>query len=93
MNLDFRSDRLPQRAHRVDKSAPATCVCADCRYAQPFAIQPRALCQHPTAPLRGRVLFAGQPACDGFLALRGLDVRLGCRASAGSACQVAAHAA
>ena len=38
-------------------------VCAECRYAQLFAVQPRAVCTRPGAPLEGAVLFAGQPAC------------------------------
>ena len=38
-------------------------VCAECRHAQLFAVQPRAVCTRPGAPLEGAVLFAGQPAC------------------------------
>jgi hypothetical protein len=41
-------------------------VCAECRCAQPFAVQPRAVCTRPGAPLEGAVLFAGQPACAQF---------------------------
>ena len=77
MNLDFRSEVLLDGAHRFEQAAHRPCVCAECKYAQLFAVQPRALCQHPTAFLAGRVLFAGQPSCADFVALRGVDVRLG----------------
>lgn len=39
-------------------------ICAECRYAQLFAVQPRALCTCASSDLDGRVLFAGQPACS-----------------------------
>jgi hypothetical protein len=39
-------------------------VCAECRYAQLFAVQPRAVCTRRGAALEGRVVFSGQPACD-----------------------------
>jgi hypothetical protein len=42
----------------------AQAVCGDCRYAQLFALQPRAVCTHPWAPERGKVLPANQPACE-----------------------------
>jgi hypothetical protein len=41
-------------------------VCAECRYAQLFAVQPRALCTLDCSYHGGRVLFAGQPACARF---------------------------
>jgi hypothetical protein len=44
-------------------------VCAECRHAQLFAVQPRALCTREGSPLACRVLFAGQPACP-LLVLR-----------------------
>jgi hypothetical protein len=39
-------------------------VCAECRHAQLFAVQPRALCTCASSELAGSVLFAGQPACS-----------------------------
>jgi hypothetical protein len=38
-------------------------VCAECTYAQPFALQPRAVCTCEGSASAGKVLFAGQPAC------------------------------
>jgi hypothetical protein len=39
-------------------------VCAECRYAQLYAVQPRALCTRSSSEAAGKVLFAGQPACS-----------------------------
>jgi hypothetical protein len=52
---------------RVPAKASRLFVCAECRYAQRFAVQPRALCTRRGAPLEGVVLFAGQPACAQFV--------------------------
>jgi len=38
-------------------------VCAECSYAQLFAVQPRAVCTCQGSASVGKVLFAGQPAC------------------------------
>jgi len=38
-------------------------VCAECRYAQLFAVQPRAVCTRLGNASEGKVTFAGQPAC------------------------------
>lgn len=38
-------------------------ICAECRYAQLFAVQPRALCTREGSVFRDKVVFAGQPAC------------------------------
>lgn len=51
-------------------------LCADCRHAQLFAVQPRAVCTLVGAPLEGRVLFAGQPGCAQLTPLRGAVVML-----------------
>ena len=50
---------------RQRTSAPPTKlhVCAECRYALLFAVQPRALCTCQDAAAAGKILFAGQPAC------------------------------
>lgn len=38
-------------------------VCAECRYARLFAVEPRVLCTRPGGHAEGEVLFAGRPAC------------------------------
>ena len=43
--------------------ARAHVVCADCRHAQLFTVQPRAVCTCHGAALEGQVVFSGQPAC------------------------------
>ena len=58
--------RLPARASRLF-------VCAECRYAQLFAVQPRTLCTRRGAPLQGVVLFAGQPACAQFVPRKSVE--------------------
>jgi hypothetical protein len=50
-------------------------VCAECRFAQVFAVQDRAKCTHPTAALAGRVVPAASRPCGDFVAdTRGLDL-------------------
>jgi hypothetical protein len=48
-------------------------VCAECSYAQLFAVQPRALCVHPEAPFHDKALFAGQVGCSEFVPSSGAD--------------------
>ena len=43
--------------------ARAHVVCADCRHAQLFTVQPRAVCTRHGAALEGQVVFSGRPAC------------------------------
>ena len=50
----------------------ALVVCAECRFAQLYAVQPRAVCTCPGAAFRGSIVFSGQPACDDAQA-RGSD--------------------
>lgn len=58
-------DRRQERAGREGPCvARAHMVCAECRYAQLFAVQPRAVCTRRGAALEGCVVFSGQPACD-----------------------------
>ena len=38
-------------------------VCAECKYAQLFAVRPRAVCTREGSAAAGKTLFAGQPAC------------------------------
>jgi hypothetical protein len=58
-------------ASRIDPAAAAGAagepqnlyVCAECRHAQVFTVQPRARCLCKESFSYGRTLFAGQPAC------------------------------
>ena len=73
--------RAPQPASRSTSAArlvPPTrlFVCAECRHAQLFAVQPRALCTLLGTPLEGQVLFAGQPGCARMAPRRGADLML-----------------
>lgn len=38
--------------------------CADCRFSEIYAEQPRALCTCADSPFAGKAVFSGQPACD-----------------------------
>ncbi len=51
-------------------------VCAECRYAQLFAVQPRAFCTRAGGALKGRALFAGQPGCAQFVPRSAQDLTL-----------------
>jgi hypothetical protein len=52
-------------------------VCAECRHAQLFAVQPRALCTCESSELAGNVLFAGQPACSSLTPREGAGPDMG----------------
>ena len=77
MNLDYRSPVLLDAAHRHEQAGHGRYVCAECRYAELLAVQPRAVCVNPAAAFKGRVLFTGQPACADFVPQRGAATRLG----------------
>lgn len=65
---------------RLTPDAPtALLVCGECRFAQLYAIQPRAMCACPGAAFRGRVVFSGQPACDDAQPRRRDDLTLATR--------------
>jgi hypothetical protein len=51
-------------------------VCADCRFSEVYALQARTQCAHPNAALHGSILFAGQPACQDFVARGDKDFSL-----------------
>jgi hypothetical protein len=53
-------------------------VCAECRHAQLFAVQPRLICKKHGAPLEDAVLFAGQPACPHMALRRSADPVVAC---------------
>jgi hypothetical protein len=76
-----------QRSGAMEKRLPAKAsrlfVCAECRYAQRFAVQPRALCTRRGAPLEGVVLFAGQPACAQIAPRKSVEPVLACCAPVG----------
>lgn len=50
--------------------------CADCRFSEVYALQARTHCAHPNAALHGATLFAGQPACEDFVAREAKDFSL-----------------
>ena len=52
-----------QSADGDPRVARAHVVCAECRHARLFAVQPRAICTCRGAPLEGSIVFSGQPAC------------------------------
>ncbi len=54
-------------------SAAAVFVCAECRHAQLFAVQPRVLCTCHGSPTHGEVLYAGRPACAQVLPRKHAD--------------------
>ena len=51
--------------------ARAHLVCSECRHAQLYAVQPRAVCTCPGAEREGEVVYSGQPACDRVESRRG----------------------
>jgi hypothetical protein len=44
--------------------ARAHLVCNECRHAQLYAVQPRAVCTCPGGEREGELVYSGQPACD-----------------------------
>jgi hypothetical protein len=82
------------RAVRLPTTSSRLFVCAECKYAQLFAVQPRAVCTLPGAPLEGVALFAGQPACDRLLPRVSADTVLSrCSPGLGQAPRLSADAA
>lgn len=76
MNLDFRSPAPRAGAMAFHDRSQRSRVCADCKYAQRFTLQPRALCMHDGAPLCGRARPAAQPACAAFAARSPVDLTM-----------------
>jgi hypothetical protein len=72
------TSRSGQRATPSDDAshaaAPRFYVCAECEYAQLFAVQPRALCTCHGGPHEGEVLFAGQMGCPNLAPRSGADL-------------------
>jgi hypothetical protein len=60
-------------------------VCAECRYAQVFAVQPRAVCMHTSAMRAGRTLCAGEAACADFAMRETNDLSMSAVAASGRA--------
>jgi hypothetical protein len=74
IRLTGKGGRQSEASHGQETFvARAHLVCAECRYAQLYAVQPRAVCTCPGADSEGRVVFSGQPACDGVEPRRGDD--------------------
>lgn len=78
MTPRMRAPQPPARTALVAGPVPPTqlFVCAECRHAQLFAVQPRAVCTLLGTPLVGRVVFAGQPGCAQLVPRRDADVIL-----------------
>jgi hypothetical protein len=55
----------------ADAATKRLFVCAECAHAQLFATKPLAVCTHERSGLRGRVLYAGRPACEQILPRNG----------------------
>lgn len=82
MNLDFRSAASLEGALEFSRHAGGPHVCADCRFAQLFALQPRAVCTHADELRSGTVLPVTQHACRGFAPKGHADLTLSCAAVA-----------
>ena len=61
LSMRFQSEQID--VERPSARSQKLHVCAECKYAQLFAVQPRAVCTCPGGASAGRVLFAGRPAC------------------------------
>ena len=57
---------------RAAASSGHLAVCLECRYAELFAVQPRAHCTCAESEYASQVVFAGRPACE-HMALRDDD--------------------
>ena len=51
-------------------------VCLECRYAELFAVQPRALCTCADSDHSRQVVFAGRPACAQMMPREGDELTL-----------------
>jgi hypothetical protein len=50
--------------------------CADCRYSEIYAEQPRALCTRDESPFAGKAVFSGQPVCGACVPRTGNELAL-----------------
>ena len=66
----------PLREQSLEALRTRRAVCADCRFSEIFAVQPRAICWRPDAKNYRRVLDSWQPACDDVVVRRGDDLSL-----------------
>ena len=64
------------RGQAATEQESAVYVCAECRYADLYAIEPRASCTYPLSRFWSRELFAGQPACGDMTPRDGVDLVL-----------------
>jgi hypothetical protein len=74
MDAAARAPEEERRRGPEEERAPATkrlFVCAECTHAQLFAMRPLAVCTHERSCSRGRVLYAGRPACEQVLPRNG----------------------
>ena len=77
MNLDFRSEQAIRGARMFALAQCSGRTCADCRFAQPFTLQPSgAVCVHRQYGRTGRSIKLDLPACAEFLARPATDLAL-----------------
>jgi hypothetical protein len=58
------AEHAQARHHEGTFVARAHLVCSECRHAQLYAVQPRAVCTCPGTEQEGRLVYSGQPACE-----------------------------
>ena len=62
VTLSTQDRDAPTDVARLSSRSNKLQVCAECAYAQLFAVQPRAVCTCEGSDSRGKILFTGQPA-------------------------------
>lgn len=64
MNLDFRAEKLMEGARTFERAAHHHGrVCGECRFAQTFAVQPRAVCAAGRIDGARETVAVTRPAC------------------------------
>ena len=76
MNLDFRSEAALSGARAFAARRQDGRTCAECSFAQLFAVQPGALCTAPGTKCFGKHMSVTQPACRRYAARPADDTAL-----------------
>jgi hypothetical protein len=76
MNLDFRSEMALAGAYTFAARRHDGHTCAECSFAQLFAVQPGALCAAPGSECFGKHMSVTQPACRRYAARPAGDTAL-----------------
>jgi len=74
MNLDFRCEMALEGARTYEAAHQHGHVCGECRFAQVFAVQPRAACAASGIENAGRVVSVTRPACRHYVARPANDI-------------------